>query len=323
MSGTDASSRFRKRPSERSALDRVDVREPGQVADDRADRAAPAAARRQRVPGRARAAHLDGDLAGELEHLPVEEEEAGEPELARSARAPLAAAPSPRGDAASRGSGPRTRARRPRAAARPGSRSRRRSRGSGSRAPRSGRTSSPAAISAVRSDGVAVAGEAVDHLLGREQDGLVVAAPLGLAAVERGAAADRDERVLEGGCGARGGRGRRRSRPSATPRSRASSLERGVPAGVAALVRALELDVEAVGPNAAATRAAPFGSCAPSPCRAQPERQTSPSFSSSSDCRAAARAEAARPRPSAACRRAPRSAAGRGSRSPSGVSTSR
>jgi len=42
--------------------DRIDVREPGQVADDRADRAAPAAARRQRRARRVAAAHLDGQL---------------------------------------------------------------------------------------------------------------------------------------------------------------------------------------------------------------------------------------------------------------------
>ena len=64
-------------------LDRVDVGEAGQVADDRADRAAAAAAGRERVAGRAGAAHLDGDLAGELEHLPVEQEEPGELQLAR------------------------------------------------------------------------------------------------------------------------------------------------------------------------------------------------------------------------------------------------
>ena len=44
-------------------LDRVDVREAGQVADDRADRAAAAAAGRERVARRAGAAHLEGDLA--------------------------------------------------------------------------------------------------------------------------------------------------------------------------------------------------------------------------------------------------------------------
>src|SRR5258707_11999718 len=41
------------------------------------------------------------------------------------------------------------------------------------------------------------AGEALDHLLGRPHDALPVAAPLLLAAVERGAAADRDENVLQ------------------------------------------------------------------------------------------------------------------------------
>ena len=60
---------------------RIDVREPGQVADDRADRAPPPAPRRQQVARRAGAAHLGGHVARELEHLPVEEEEAGEAEL--------------------------------------------------------------------------------------------------------------------------------------------------------------------------------------------------------------------------------------------------
>ena len=61
--------------------DRVDVREAGQVADERADRGAAPAPRRQDVAHRAGAAHLERDLARELEHLPVEEEEAGEAEL--------------------------------------------------------------------------------------------------------------------------------------------------------------------------------------------------------------------------------------------------
>jgi hypothetical protein len=62
-------------------LHRVDVGEAGQVADDRPDRAATAAPRRQRVSRRIGAAHFDGDLSRELEHLPVEEEEPGELEL--------------------------------------------------------------------------------------------------------------------------------------------------------------------------------------------------------------------------------------------------
>ena len=59
----------------------VYVREPGQVADDRADRASPPAAGWQEMAWRAGPAHLVGDLARELEHLPVKEEEAGQPEL--------------------------------------------------------------------------------------------------------------------------------------------------------------------------------------------------------------------------------------------------
>ena len=61
--------------------DRVDVREAGQVADERADRGAAPAAGRQDVPHRAGAAHLERNLSRELEHLPVEQEEAGEAEL--------------------------------------------------------------------------------------------------------------------------------------------------------------------------------------------------------------------------------------------------
>ena len=87
----------------------------------------------------------------------------------------------------------------------------------------------------------------------------MVPAPLGLAAVERGAAADRDERVLERGAPLVvrvdvAGRDRRHAEVAG------ELLEPGEPAGVAALVRPLELDEEPVGPNAAATWAAAFGS---------------------------------------------------------------
>jgi len=61
--------------------DRIDVREAGQVADERADRGPSAAPGRQDVPHRAGAADLERHLARELEHLPVEEEEAGQAEL--------------------------------------------------------------------------------------------------------------------------------------------------------------------------------------------------------------------------------------------------
>ena len=60
--------------------DRVDVREAGEVADDRGHgRPAPAPGRQQRA-GRAGPAHLDGDVAGELEQLAVEDEEARQAE---------------------------------------------------------------------------------------------------------------------------------------------------------------------------------------------------------------------------------------------------
>ena len=68
-------------PERESVRDRVDVREAGEVADDRAHRRAAAAAGREEAPRRVRAAHLLRALAGDLEHLVVEEEEPGEPEL--------------------------------------------------------------------------------------------------------------------------------------------------------------------------------------------------------------------------------------------------
>ncbi len=73
--------------AEREVLrDRVDVREAGQVADDRADRRAPPPPRRQPAPRRAGPADPVRDLTRQLEHLPVEEEEAGEPELVDQAQ---------------------------------------------------------------------------------------------------------------------------------------------------------------------------------------------------------------------------------------------
>ena len=67
-------------PDEEPVVDRVDVREPDQVADDRGDGgAAPAAGRQVRQPARdARRAHVARHLLGQLEDLVVDEEEAGE-----------------------------------------------------------------------------------------------------------------------------------------------------------------------------------------------------------------------------------------------------
>ena len=69
-------------PEEEVLLDRVDVREPGQVTDDRGDARAPPAAGRQQRARRVGPAHLAGHLARELEHVAVQEEEAGEVEMA-------------------------------------------------------------------------------------------------------------------------------------------------------------------------------------------------------------------------------------------------
>ena len=67
-------------PDEEPVVDRVDVREPDQVADDRGDRGAtPAAGRQVRQAARdAGRAHVAGHLLRQLEHLVVDEEEAGE-----------------------------------------------------------------------------------------------------------------------------------------------------------------------------------------------------------------------------------------------------
>ena len=93
--------------------------------------------------------------------------------------------------------------------------------------------------------GVAVVGEAVEHLVRREKNRLVVAAPLLLAALERGAAADGDEDVLQRSAPAvvRVDVSRRDRRDA----DRVGELAQArVAARVAALVRPLQLDVEAV-----------------------------------------------------------------------------
>ncbi len=97
-------------------------------------------------------------------------------------------------------------------------------------------------------DGAAVVGEALERLVRSEQHRLVVAAPLALAAVERRAFANRDEHVLEL-------RATRvvRVRVAGRDRVHAERLgevsQRGVPPHVAALVRPLELDEEALAPE--------------------------------------------------------------------------
>jgi hypothetical protein len=226
-------------------LHRVDVREPGEVADERADRRSTPASGREQVTHRPRAAHLERNLARELEHLPVEEEEAGEPELVDQRKLLVET----RADAAL-------------AAVQPAV-------ALGERALAHAAELHARRLGAVREVGIAVAellseveleplrdlerarhrvaivGEPLEHVRGRGENALVVSAPLALAAVERGVAANCDEHVLQ----------RRTAdavgvhvagRDGAHVQRLGEIAQRGVAPRVAAFVRTLELDVEAL-----------------------------------------------------------------------------
>src|SRR5262249_59410352 len=97
-------------------------------------------------------------------------------------------------------------------------------------------------------DGGAVLREALDDLAGREQDALVVAAPFGLAPVEGAAVADGDQDVLQ-----RRAPGMVRVDVAGDERGDAELLcepaKCGVASCVAAFVRTLQLDEEAVAPE--------------------------------------------------------------------------
>ena len=245
MSGTDASSRFRKRPSERFALDRVDMGEPCQVADDRADGAAPAAPRRQGVSRRALPAQLARDLPRQLEHLVVEEKETGEPELRDQlellvqplSRAPLvpvrACVPLPEralADTSQEHVGRLLTVREVRIAV----------------AELLREVEGQPLCEVVRpGDGRSVAGEAVRHLVRRAEDGFAVAASLPLGAVERRAMADRDEDVLEH-CAPRPMCVDVPGRHRLDAEGLCELAQRDVPPRIAAFIRPLELDEEAV-----------------------------------------------------------------------------
>jgi hypothetical protein len=98
-------------------------------------------------------------------------------------------------------------------------------------------------------DGVLVVWEPVERVGRRDQDALVVAAPLALAAVERRAFPDRDENVLQLRSARMVG-----VRVAGHDRLRAKLLrevaQRGVAPHVPTLVGALELDVEAIAERA-------------------------------------------------------------------------
>ena len=73
-------------PERQLLLDRVDVREAGEEADDRRDARPPPPARRQHRARGVRAAHLGGHLARQLEHVAVEQEEPRQAERADHAK---------------------------------------------------------------------------------------------------------------------------------------------------------------------------------------------------------------------------------------------
>ena len=232
-------------PEREVVRDRVDVREAGEVTDERADRRAAPAARRQDVAHRARPAHLVRDLARELEHLPVEQEEAGEPELADEVELLL----EPRADALLVAVEVRV-ALGERDLADAAQLHDRRFRAVGEVGVAVAELLGEVELEALgelagAEHRVAVVGEAVEHRVGREEHRLVVAAPFLLAALERGAAADGDEDVLQRGAAAvvRVDVSRR----DGLDADRLGKLTQArVAARVAALVRALQFYEEAV-----------------------------------------------------------------------------
>src|SRR5215218_3396432 len=68
-------------PERQPGGDRIDVREAREVADDRADGRPAPAPRGEDVTREGLAAHLARAFACELQHLPVEQEEAGQTKL--------------------------------------------------------------------------------------------------------------------------------------------------------------------------------------------------------------------------------------------------
>ena len=228
---------------------RVDVGEADQVADDRADAGAAAAAGGQQAAGGALAAHLEGDVAGQLEDVAVQEEEAGQAVVVDQGQLLVQAAAGlvqvmAAGVAelelvaadAVEGLGGRLA-------------------GVGDEvgvavAEVAGEVEA-AAVGHLEGAADGVVGEAGGHLGGGAQDGLAVAAAVALAGVEGGVEADRDQGVLQegaagvvgvdvaGGDGAQAQLGGQLGQPA-------------VAAGVAAPVGALQLDRESVAAEDAA-----------------------------------------------------------------------
>ena len=235
-------------PSQREVVcDRIDVGEAGEVADDRADRAAASAPWWQEVSRRVSPAHLERRLAGELEHLVVEEEEARQAELVDQRELVVEAS----------------------ARLRLVTQSAQGSVALVERVAADLRELEDRRLLPVGEVGIAVAellgqvelepageldaslgcrtveGEALEHLLGSAKEALTVSAPLRLASFERGSAADRNEDVLEQ-------RAPRVMRMHVAGRDRLHAevlrevAEQCAAPGVSPFVRPLELDEEAL-----------------------------------------------------------------------------
>ena len=268
-------------PERELGLDRVDMREPGQIADDRADRASASTPRRKDVPGDGSASDLECHLARQLEHFPVQQEESGQAELADQRE--LFVQPCPRALLVSiRAAVPLVEG----AVADSGELRDRRL------VPvREIRIAVAELLGQVEletrgqlpgaRDGSRIVREALRHRGRREEDTLVVAAPLTLAAVQRRPVLDSDERVLE-----------RRTpyvvRVRVTGRDRPHAQRLGELAKDAfrrASPRSYgrwSSTKNRSRPKRAPARPPLFGWRTARPRRAQPDRHTSPSFSSSS-----------------------------------------
>ena len=246
MSGSEVQLLVEEAPEEELVLDRVDVREAGEVADDRGHRGAAAAARRQQRARRVRPPHLDRHVARELQQVAVQDEEAGQaerldhPQLLLQARVRVRVA----------GVRGRVALVHPRPA-------QLRQRAPGARV-----LGARVAVAEVRvqveaqavgqlqrlRDRLRVVLEAGRHRRRRGEHVGEVAAPHGLGGVQRRVVAQRHERVLQ-----RGARARVRvDVPRRHAREPEPRGERGQPAverAVVALERALELHAQPVAPE--------------------------------------------------------------------------
>ena len=225
--------------------DGIDVREPGEVADDGADRGAAAAPGWQRVPGRARAAQVERDLPRQLEHLEVEKEEAGELEIGDQLELLVQALARSSLMAVGAGIALGERALADTAQLRVG------------RLLAVGEVGiavaellgqvelEPGGKLGRAGDGGSVFGETLRCFVRRAEHALAVAAPLPLGAVQGRPVADGHERVLEHGP-ARAVRVHVAGRHRVDAQRLGEVAQSGVAAGVSPLVRALELDEEAL-----------------------------------------------------------------------------